>query len=392
MAQRIVVVGAGIAGLATAVGLHRHGYDVTVIEARTDTATGAGISIWPNALAALDHLGLGDAVRAAGGRITAGALRWHSGRWLRRPAAERFVRALGEPLVVVQRSVLRDILTGALPAGVVEHRLAATDLIATTDGVRLQLSDSTVRTADAVVGADGIHSRVARHLNGPLTDRYAGYTAWRGIARYAIDPELAGETLGPGVEVGHVPMGPDLTYWFAAQRAPEGGRSPGGELPYLQSTFGRWPEPIPSILAATTPADVLRDDIYDRTHARQWARGPVVLVGDAAHPMRPHLGQGGCQGLEDAAILSALVEQSPSLSTAFARFAAFRRPRVESLVRESAWIGKVITSRPALLSAAASRATVLIPEALLTWHLASVAARSSFALPSRAGVVGSVGP
>ncbi|WP_297824213.1 FAD-dependent monooxygenase [Mycobacterium sp.] len=381
MTRRIVVVGVGIAGLAGAVGLQRRGHDVTVIEQRTDTSTGAGISIWPNALAALDHLGLGDEVRAAGARTTAGALRWHDGSWLRRPATERFTRALGEPLVVIRRAALSDILTGGLTAGTVEYGLAATGLAATANGVRLQLSDTSVRTADAVIGADGTHSIVARHLNGPLTNRYVGYTAWRGIARYAMDPQFAGETLGPGAETGHVPMGPGLAYWFSTERAPEGQVSPGGELPYLQAKLARWPEPIPSILAATRPADILRDDLYDRTAARHWARGPVVLVGDAAHPMRPHLGQGGCQGLEDAAILAAFVDQSPDLPTAFGRFAAFRRPRIKFLVRESAFLGKIVNLRPALLSAAASRATVLIPESLLDRHLAKVASRSAFASP-----------
>ncbi len=79
MAQRIAVVGAGIAGLASAVALQRCGREVSVIEERTDTSAGAGISIWPNALAALDHIGVGDAVRQAGGRVTAGALRWRDG-------------------------------------------------------------------------------------------------------------------------------------------------------------------------------------------------------------------------------------------------------------------------------------------------------------------------
>jgi len=90
-----------------------------------------------------------------------------------------------------------------------------------------------------------------------------------------------------------------------------------------------------------------------------------------------------CQGLEDAAILAALLDQNTDLPTAFARFAAFRQPRIKPLVRESAFIGRVVNLRPALLSAAASRATVLIPEALLTAHLATVASRSAFALPDR---------
>lgn len=382
MSKRIAVVGAGIAGLATAVGLQRRGHEVTVVEQRTDTSSGAGISIWPNALAALDQLGLGDAVRAAGGRITAGAARWHDGSWLRHPAPERMVRALGEPLVVVQRSVLRDILAEALAAGRLHYGLAATDVAMAGDVVALQLSDGTADEFDAVVGADGIHSVLARHLNGPLRRRYVGYTAWRGIAAYALDPDLAGETMGPGVETGHVPMGPDLTYWFATERVPEGQRAPEGELAYLRAKFAPWCEPIPSILAATSPGDVLRDDLYDRAPIRHWARGPIVLVGDAAHPMRPHLGQGGCQGLEDAAILAEFVDQAPDLPTAFARFVAFRRPRVAPLVRESAWFGKVVNARPAVLSAAASRATGLIPEALLMRHLATVAAGSAFVLPT----------
>lgn len=377
-----MVVGAGIAGLATAAGLQRRGRSVSVIEERTDTSPGAGISIWPNALAALDELGLGDAVRSAGGRVTAGAMRWHNGTWLRRPSAQRLVTALGEPLVVVQRAALRDILFSALDKGTVRYGTSVCGLIATADGVRLTLSDNSDLQAAAVVGADGTRSAVARHLNGELSNRYAGYTAWRGIARYRLDPELAGETLAPGAEVGHVPLGHDLTYWFATERGPEGQRSIEGELAYLTAKFARWADPVPAILAATAPEDVLRNDLYDRSPARQWARGPIVLVGDAAHPMRPHLGQGGCQALEDAAILSALVDRGTDYSQAFAEFAALRQPRVNRLVRESAAIGTVLNLRPAALGALAARASALMPEAVLTRHLAAVAARSAFRLPA----------
>jgi 2-polyprenyl-6-methoxyphenol hydroxylase-like FAD-dependent oxidoreductase len=379
--QQVVVIGAGIAGLATAVALQRCGHDVTVIEERSDTSSGAGISIWPNALAALDEIGLGDAVREAGGRVTAGALRWRDGSWLRHPSTERIVKALGEPLVVVRRSDLTNVLSGALSSGTLRSGVAATEVGVTADGVRIALSDSTTREAAAVIGADGTRSVVARHLNGPLRDRYVGYTAWRGVADYALDPALSGETLGPGVEFGHVPLGPDRTYWFATERAPEGWAAPEGELGYLQKKFASWAEPIPALLAATDPEIVLHNDLYDRDHARHWANGPTVLVGDAAHAMRPHLGQGGCQGLEDAAILAAFIGQTDDLASAFARFAKFRKPRVRTVVRESALIGRIVNLRPAFLSAAFSRASVLVPEAMMTRHLASVASRSAFALP-----------
>jgi 2-polyprenyl-6-methoxyphenol hydroxylase-like FAD-dependent oxidoreductase len=380
--KQILVIGAGISGLATAVALQRRGHEATVIEVRTDTSSGAGISIWPNALAALDEIGVGDAVREAGGRVTAGALRWRDGTWLRHPAPERLVKALGEPLVVIRRSALANVLADALADGTVHAGLSALELVTTTDGVRVALSDSTMRDAAAVIGADGTHSIVARHLNGDLAHRYAGYTAWRGVASHTIDPDIAGEVLGPGVEFGHVPLGADRTYWFATERAPEGHVAPQGELSYLQARFASWADPIPAVLAATDPDDVLRNDLYDRDQGRQWSRGPVVVVGDAAHPMRPHLGQGGCQGLEDAALLARFVDGADDLAAAFARFAAFRCRRIRPLVRESKLIGQIVNLRPAFLSGLASRATVLMPEARVTRHLAAVAARSAFVLPS----------
>ncbi|VEG39995.1 2-polyprenyl-6-methoxyphenol hydroxylase-like oxidoreductase [Mycolicibacterium flavescens] len=381
MPKRIVVVGAGIAGLASAVALQQRGHDVTLVEERADTSSGAGISIWPNALAALDDIGLGDPVRQAGGRVTAGAARWRDGSWLRRPERQRLIKALGEPLVVIRRSALTSILAGALADGTLKAGVAAEALATTADGVRIRLADSAVLEAEAVVGADGTHSMVARHLNGPLHNQYVGYTAWRGVAECTIDPELAGETLGPAVEFGHVPLGEDHTYWFATERVPEGTTAPQGELPYLQERFASWAAPIPEILAATDPEAVLRNDLYDRDEARRWSRGSVVTVGDAAHPMRPHLGQGGCQGLEDAAILARFLDGDDDVTTAFARFVKFRRPRVRSLVRESRFIGRVMNLPPAI-SALVSRATVLGPEALVARHLADVASRSAFKLPT----------
>jgi 2-polyprenyl-6-methoxyphenol hydroxylase-like FAD-dependent oxidoreductase len=388
MSAHITVIGAGIAGLASAVALRRVGCEVSVLEQRTDAGSGSGISIWPNGLAALDDIGLGDSVRQAGGRVTGGAIRWRDGTWLRRPSAQRIAAALGEPLVVTRRSVLTDILTEALPPGTVETGLSASALTVGRSSVRITLSQGQTREADAVVGADGVNSMVARTLNGPLPSRYVGYTAWRGVAAYPLDPALAGETMAAGAEVGHVPLGPDHTYWFVTERAREGASSPGGEHAYLTAKLAGWADPIPQLVAATDPADLLRNDLYDRAQPKHWSQGRAVIVGDAAHPMRPHLGQGGCQGLEDAAILARFVELAPDLPSAFRRFAAYRKRRVRPLVRESATIGRIVNMRPAFLSGVASRATALIPERAVTAHLAWIAAGSAFAAPTARDVDG----
>ncbi|MGB0972872.1 MAG: FAD-dependent monooxygenase [Mycobacterium sp.] len=382
MAAQITVIGAGIAGLATAVALRSAGHHVSVVEQRTDTTTGAGISIWPNALAALDEIGLGDAVRRSGARVTSGAIRWRSGRWLRHLSDQRIVEALGEPLVVVRRSALTDILRSALPADAVKAGLTASRLAITGSTARVTLADSQSHEADAVVGADGVNSMVARTLNGPLPHRYVGYTAWRGVAIYPLDPALAGTTMGNGTEVGHVPLGPDHTYWFATDRAREGSSAPGGERAYLRRKLASWAAPIPELIDSTDPADLLRNDIFDRVQPKHWSRGTAVLVGDAAHPMRPHLGQGGCQGLEDAAILARFVELAPDLPTAVAAYESFRRRRVGRVVRESATIGRIVNMRPPFLGGTASQATALIPERVVTSHLSSIAGRSAFILPT----------
>ncbi len=378
MTQSVLVVGAGITGLATAAALQRQGFDVRVAEARRDVTPGAAISLWPNALAALDEIGLGDQVRAEGGRVATGALRRLDGTWLRHPAPQRFTRALGEPLVVIRRAVLTEILAAALRPGTLHYGLTADSVDADGSGVRVTFTDGSVVEASGLVGADGVDSVVARQLNGPLPRRYTGYTAWRAVAACPIDPELSGETLGAGSQVGHVPLGAEDTYWFATQRAPRGQTAPGGELAHLRHLFAAWAEPMPTLLATTDPDQVLRNDLYDRAPARCWARGPVVIAGDAAHPMRPHLGQGGCQGLEDAAVLAGLAAREPDLPSAFSRFVAMRRRRAMAIVREARLIGRLVNLRPQALGAAATRASVLVPEFVLTRHLASIAGREAF--------------
>ena len=159
--------------------------------------------------------------------------------------------------------------------------------------------------ADVVVGADGLRSAVRASLGIPGEIRYAGYTAWRGIAPFRTAGLLAGETLGCGQRFGLVPIAGDRVYWYATDNVPEGGREESERAKVrLAGMFSRWHAPIPALIEATPAAAILRNDISDRDPVDRWGAGRVTLLGDAAHPMTPNLGQGGCQAIEDALVLA----------------------------------------------------------------------------------------
>ncbi|MBM7368449.1 FAD-dependent monooxygenase [Gordonia hydrophobica] len=373
----MVVAGAGVAGLTVAAGLVRTGHEVSVVERRTDTTSGAGISLWPNALAALDTLGLGDPVRDASARISGGAMRWRDGTWFRRPGAQALTAALGEPLAVLRRVDLRDVLSAALPLDAVRYGVAAVAGRTVGDRVVVDLSDGTSVEADLLIAADGVGSRLIRMFNAGLVSRYTGYTAWRGIADTAVRADLAGEVFGEAVEVGIVPLPNGHTYWFATRREPEGAVF-ADELAEVVALARGWPEPIGEVLAATAPEAVSRTDLYDRATARRWSSGRIVGLGDAVHPMRPHLGQGGCQAIEDAAILTAVLNRRASLTDALGDYQQIRTRRVRRVVAESAAIGRAVNARPNAVMGAIIRATRVLPDSVMMGHVAAVAGPDAF--------------
>ncbi|MEU9806119.1 FAD-dependent oxidoreductase [Mycobacterium sp. NPDC050853] len=372
MSGHIVVVGAGIAGLATAVALQQSGRDVVVLDDRDGTSTGYAITLWPNALAACDALGVGDDVRDASARVEAGMMRWRDGRILREPPNGQLTRAIGEPVAVTERNQLLAILAGRLTPGTVRYGARVARVRDGLHGTSVELADGEALTASAVIGADGIGSLAAQYLNGPLAFRYSGYTAWRGIADMAVSEELAGITLGPGIEFGHLPMPGGRTYWFAGERSLEAQRASNGEIDYLARKFSDWADPIPDLLKQSDESSVLRGDIFDRGRLRRITGGRVVLVGDAAHPMRPHLGQGGCQSLEDAAVLGVAVSERSSLPSAFREYARQRKSRTRTVVNRSRHIGHATYARPAVLSGLLTRASARIPAAVFWRQLRGI--------------------
>lgn len=374
----IVIAGGGIGGLALAGALQRRGRPVLVVEARERiAAVGAGISLWPNALAALDDIGLGDQVRAAGGTADAGGVRIPDGRWLRRMDAATLRDALGEPLLVIHRAALLEVLANAVDPDAVRLGTAVQSVDPGPSEVTVHLADGSTLDAAAVIGADGVASAVARTLDPHLPRSYTGYTAWRGVAECGLGGHEPAETWGADGEFGYVPLGAARTYWFATQVTAEGERAPHGELAYLSERFARWHDPIADLLGHTEPAEVLRHDLYDRRPLRRWAGGRVAVIGDAAHPMRPHLGQGGCQALVDAATLARTIDGSDDLPAAFTRFESLRRREVRRVVRTSALVGRALHA-PSRMRPVVHRLAALTPQSALVWSMARVAGRAAY--------------
>lgn len=339
--SRALVIGGGIGGLTAAIALHQRGWTVTVLErAASLEPVGAGIGLSPNSQRALDVIGLGDQVRDLGAwQGGQGGMRSPSGRWLARTDVAEMADKFDGSLVAVHRADLVDLLASALPEGVL--RTASVARLSAMGGPGRPAVVTTEHgeyEAELVVGADGVRSGVRGVLfpehPGPV---YSGYTTWRVVVPTPQEAFAPHETWGRGRIWGTQPLKGDRTYAYAAARAREGERAPDGELAALHRLFAGWYHPVPAILAAAEPGQVLRHDVHHMATALPaYHRGRVALLGDAAHAMVPMLGQGGNQAIEDAIVLAhhAGDAQDPKLD--LDAYTHDRLPRTMGILRQAA--------------------------------------------------------
>jgi 2-polyprenyl-6-methoxyphenol hydroxylase-like FAD-dependent oxidoreductase len=354
---RAVVAGAGLGGLASAIALVRHGWEVTVLERRPEPAeAGAGIAMWPNALRALDALGLGEQVRAAGTVEIGGGIRTASGRWLSRLDAADLRRRQGDGVVMLPRPELHAMLRAAAPAVTTNAGVVRVETGDATAPAVVHDDTGCAREADLVVAADGLRSAVRGASWPSVTPRATGTTAFRLTA----DHELAdgGESWGRGDLVGLAPLPGGRTYLWAVVPTSEAPTDPADPaLAWLRHRFAGWHAPIPAVLAAVdTP--VLVHPLEELRPPRTWHHGRIALLGDAAHGMTPNLGQGAAQAFLDAVVLAEEATADPSSLAAYDRR---RRPVAEAVARRSRRAGEVAGWRSPLAVAVRDALVAAVP-------------------------------
>lgn len=340
----VLIVGAGIAGLTTAIALAGRGVAVEVVERASDFApAGAGITLQPNATAVLAALGvaLDPADVLPMGEVAMVDAR---GRPLLQGAPDSEV----SPSVNIRRMDLHRALLAASGRERVRFGAGVIALDDEGDAVRARLADGSEGRWDLVIGADGVHSQVRRAIlpTAACEPRYTGQTCWRLLVEAPdLAPRVSVERWTPGRRIGVIPLSRGGIYVYLVQSAPCGSVAPGSDsVAHLRRLFAGADDRLDAILdrAAGEPGmHIHHGDLIDLP-VYSTGRGRVLLVGDAAHAMTPNLGQGAAMAIEDAAALALLWPRDRGALAGLAdALAAERRARVEELHRVSWRIGQV---------------------------------------------------
>lgn len=348
--QRVAIIGAGLGGLTAALALQRFGLAVDVYEqASRLSEVGAGITLHPNATKVLTFLGLGDALAATGVAVDHTAIKHHeTGHILveTRKGAE-WVRRTGVNMYQIHRADLHEALVGAVrsndPACIrLSHDL--TGFENSDHGVRLQFAGGGQAVCDAMIGADGIKSFVRAKTFSPAPAVFTGRVAWRGLIPR---DRLSDEVIWPGSGIF---IGPDRTFgWyrirggalinFVGTALRTGWAEEGWSIPAdpaeVADEFKGWHAHARAIIAGIPHEACFKWALFTHAPLARWHDRRVAVLGDAAHPMLPFMGQGAAQAIEDAIILARCLAADSDWSTALARYERVRKDRATFIQLES---------------------------------------------------------
>ncbi|GAB3499894.1 FAD-dependent monooxygenase [Spirosoma knui] len=335
--QKISIIGGGIGGLTAAIFLRSKGFDCDVYE-RTPVfkEVGAAISVWPNALRVFRQLGILDEVLEKCGEVKDAYVKTSAGKILThsRPAYDL-------PAVCMHRADLLAILLKQVPAENLHSGYELQDFYQPDDHtVSIRFTNGEETSSNLLIGADGIHSLVRQKVIGDGSPLYRGYNIWRGIAELDFNQGYASETLGSGNRVGIVPIQAGRFGWWATANEPLNQTDePEGTRNKLKRIFSGWHPPIPQ-LVDHTPL-IIKNSLLDRIPVRGWSKSNAVLIGDAAHPTTPNLGQGACVAIEGAFLLSQCLYKYGFTKRAFSVYEDIHYPRTSDIVKSSLLLGQI---------------------------------------------------
>jgi 2-polyprenyl-6-methoxyphenol hydroxylase-like FAD-dependent oxidoreductase len=357
-----------------AIALRRKGADVEILEQAPELSpVGAGLLVQPNAMLALRSIALDHAVELQGKVLRRAKILREDGTVLSDLDVSALSAELGAATIAIHRARLQRALLDELSGTRLCMGSRVVGYEDLGDEVLARLEDGSESRGALLVGADGLRSAVRHQLLDDGAPRYAGYTSWRGIAAVNLpDSDGAGiEMWGKGLRFGMAGVGHGETYWFAVANAPEGERED-DPLAVVRDRFCRFGARVRDLLDATPGERILRTDIHDRDPRPGWWRGRVALLGDAAHPTTPNLGQGGCQAIEDAVVLADALATESSHEAALTRYEARRFERTRWIVEESRRFGRAAQATGRLAVWARDLAVRLTPRRALRARLLRV--------------------
>lgn len=325
--MRILIVGGGVAGLSMARALHLRGLDSQIVE--RDPAwriAGAGVYIPGNGMAALDRLGLGDAVRARGAVVEHRRLYDQRGRPFIDFDEAGFWRPVALP-VALHRRDLHDILADGIEGLPIRFRTTVSGVEDRGDEVHATFSDGTQDRYDLVIAADGIHSSIRENVVGGRPATPAGQVGWRWVLEG--HPEISGWNGWLSKDRGFLALaiGGGRIYCYADVRQHEPSDPTGGDPSRLAAMLAEFGDPVRGLLAEMPPASEVWFSQIEEV-VPTWSKGRIVLVGDAAHASSPNMAEGASLAMEDALVLAEELSSAASIDAAVSAFRARRLERV----------------------------------------------------------------
>lgn len=337
ISPKITIIGGGIGGLTTALALEHFGitnYHVYE-QAEEFREIGAAVSLWPNALRVYKELGLLNDLKPHWGELKTAYLKNDDGTILSKTQTNYEL-----PTVCIHRAHLHHVLFKNLPQEKLTSKYKLSEIKKESGSVQLKFDNGNIINSEIVIGADGINSIVRKHLKNDGSPTYRGYKVWRGIADLKDEPQnYASETWGKGSRIGIVPVHEGKFGWWATINVPENEAPVTDRRKRLKEHFETWHSPIP-LLFDNSP-EILENKIGDRVPTKGWHNENMVLLGDAAHPTTPNLGQGACMAIEGAYLLSKCLKNYNSHTDAFKRYEELHFPRAKDIVSQSLKMGKI---------------------------------------------------